>query len=113
MNKQLSRLLQSRPKRRKGDTQQLAAQLAPLEEQKTHEQTMGQRGAVQESGAIIVGYQGVRLSHDVVEHRASQRFLDMEPVVLFILGLMLAFIAFIAWQIWRMPPDFVEKMLSL
>lgn len=109
MNKQLSYLLQHRVKGKKGDTTQLAAQLAPLEEQNkraaseqgAHGAT--QTGATQEYGAIVVGNEGLRLSKDIMEGRAGSGFLGMEPVVLVILGLMLAFIAFIAWQITRMP----------
>ena len=35
----------------------------------------------------------------------EKTFLGMEPVVLVILGVMLAFIAFIAWQISLMPAE--------
>ena len=34
----------------------------------------------------------------------EKTFLGMEPVALVILGFMLCFIAFIAWQISLMPP---------
>jgi len=119
MNQRFSHLLQHRSKRRKGDSAQLAAQLAPLEEQESREQTQGsgvpveaQRGAIQESGAIIVGGQDLRLSRDITEAKASGKFLGLEPVVLVILFLLLAFIGFIAWQIWRMPPELVEKLLG-
>ena len=121
MNKQLSYLLQHRSKRKKGDTAQLAAQLAPLEEQKGRD-ALGQgdsgqgsspAGATQEYGAIVVGNENVRLSKDIMEGRAGSGILGMEPVVLVILALMLAFIAFIAWQISRMPPELIESLLSL
>lgn len=111
MNKQLSYLLQHRVKGKKGDTTQLAAQLAPLEEQKggaAHEQAHHDEGGshggvIQEYGAIVVGNENLRLSKDIMEGRTGSGFLGMEPVVLVILGLMLAFISFIAWQISRMP----------
>jgi len=113
MNKQLSYLLQHRVKRKKGDTTKLAAQLAPLEEQKGQNAPQQvdsghsaiQGGATQEYGAIVVGSENVRLSEDIMEGRAGNRVLGMEPVVLAILAFMLAFIAFIAWQISRMPVD--------
>jgi hypothetical protein len=111
MNKQLSYLLQHRVKRKKGDTAQLAAQLAPLEEQKTHApQKPGHNDqashgvATQEYGAIVVGNENLHLSGDIMEGRAESGFLGMEPVVLVILVLMLAFIAFVAWRISLMPP---------
>lgn len=115
MNKPLSYLLrhelQHRVKRKKSDTTQLAAELAPLEEQKTREaQEQGESGqggshggATQEYGAIVVGNEAVRLSKDIMEGRTRSGFFGMEPIVLAILAFMLAFIAFIAWQISRMP----------
>jgi len=113
MNKALSYLLrhelQHRAKRNKSDTTQLAAELAPLEEQdrhtaQGHSGPGGDRGgATQEYGAIVVGNEGVHLHEDIMEGRAGRGFLGMEPVVLVILVFMLAFIAFIAWQISRMP----------
>jgi hypothetical protein len=113
MKKPLSYLLQHRVKRKKGDTVQLAAQLAPLEEQKRPNATEQgdsrhgalQAGATQESGAIVVGNETVHLHEDLMEGRARSGFLGMEPVVLAILALMLTFIAFIAWQISLMPQD--------
>jgi len=113
MNKPLSYLLQHRAKGKKGDTTQLAAQLAPLEEQnRRNAPEQGdsghgaiQAGATQEHGAIVVGNEGLRLSRDVMEGGVRSGFLGMEPVVLAILALMLAFIAFIAWQISLMPPE--------
>jgi hypothetical protein len=110
MNKQLSHLFQHRLRRKKGDTTQLAAQLAPLEEQKGHEVQQqgygdsGHAGATQEYGAIVVGNENLRLSNDIMEGGASRTILGMEPVVLVILAFMLAFIAFIAWQISLMTP---------
>ena len=113
MNEHISHLFQRRLKHKKGDTTRLAAQLAPLEEQKRLDakgqggsgQGGSHGGATQEYGAIVVGDEGVRLSKDIMEGRAGSGVLGMEPVVLVILGLMLAFIAFIAWQISRMPPE--------
>lgn len=108
MSKPFSHLLQHRLRRKKGDTRQLAAHLAPLEERERHEQihasgNAGQSGAIQEPGAIIVRNQTLPLSKDIIDARTDGLFLGLEPVVLFIVGLMLAFILFIAWQISRMP----------
>ena len=110
MNKQLSYLLQHRVKRKKGDTTRLAAQLAPLEEQRVHNATeQGDSGhsaiATQEYGAIVVDNENVHLSGDIMEGEAGNEVLRMEPVVLVILALMLAFIAFVAWQISLMPSE--------
>ena len=113
MNKQLSYLLQHRVKREKGDTTRLAAQLAPLEEQKGQNAPPHvdsghgaiQGGATQEYGAIVVGNESVRLSNDLMEGKVGGGFLGIEPVVLAILAFMLAFIAFIAWQISLMPRE--------
>jgi len=110
MNNKLSYLLQHRVKRKKGDTAQLAAQLAPLEEQKSPEQDhsgqgASQGGATQEYGAIVVGNENLRLSGDLMEGSPAKGFLGMEPVVIVILIFMLAFIVFVAWQISLMPSE--------
>ena len=108
MNKDdLSRLVRHGTRRKKGDTAQLAAQLAPLEElTKSKEQGDGITSfhapvAHQEAGAIIVGAKGS--GDEMDERRKDKAPLGLEPVVVVILGLMLAFIAFIAWQISQMP----------
>ena len=80
-----------RKKRRKGDTQQLAAQLAPLEEQDPH------------FGTIIVDKDDLKLPAEISETQDEKHFLGLEPVVLVVLILMLSFIAFITWQISLMP----------
>ena len=99
-------------KRNKGDTAQLAAQLAPLEEQDTHAARLqgangrnkGQNGGrlIQEHGALIIDTDHLNLPKELTESGES-RFWDIEPVVLVIVGVMLVFIAFIAWQISLMP----------
>jgi hypothetical protein len=100
-------------KRHKGDTAQLAAQLAPLEEQDTRaarRQGANVHGAgghnggrlIQEHGALIVDTEGLHLPRELTETGESG-FRDIEPVVLVIVGAMLLFIAFIAWQISLMP----------
>jgi hypothetical protein len=100
----------SRRKAKKGDTAQLAAQLAPLEELAQPSATRvridsasGNGEAGQDSGAIIVDKDISHVPSDIMEGGNEKTFLGMEPVVLVILGVMLTFIAFIAWQITQMP----------
>ena len=109
----LKRTLHIRPKRKrkKGDTAQLAAQLAPLEEQDGHaaihqragEQPPDNSRADPVFGAIVVDNDNLQVPKGIMEGGDEKTFLGMEPVVLVILALMLAFIAFIAWQISLMP----------
>jgi hypothetical protein len=106
-----SRLHSRRKKRRKGDTDQLAAQLAPLEEQDkpAAEQQIGiplnvaSGEADRNFGAIIVDNENLNLPTDIMETQEKKQFWGIEPVVLVVLILMLSFIAFIAWQISLMP----------
>lgn len=101
----------SRGKRKKGDTTQLAAQLAPLEEQdkRIDAKQIGtgataDKGQVERgSGAIVVDNDNMNFPREITEERGEQTFWGMEPVVLAILIVMLVFIAFIAWQISLMP----------
>lgn len=98
-------------KRRKGDTDQLAAQLAPLEEQDKpaaehqigshHNAVNGQ--ADLNYGAIIVDNENLKVPTDIMEAQEEKRLFGVEPVVLVVLFLMLGFIAFITWQISLMP----------
>jgi hypothetical protein len=99
-------------KRKKGDTARLAAQLAPLEEQnklasehqmRPHSLTEG--GANQEVGAIVIENRLGTLGKDITDETSGETFLGMEPVVLVILGVMLIFIIFIAWQISLLPVE--------
>ena len=97
-------------KRRKGDTRELAARLAPLEEQNRGAaklqlpvgQVSDNGGAIQEVGAIVVDNASGALSNDIMESAVGKTYFGMEPVVLVILGVMLAFIGFVAWQISNM-----------
>jgi hypothetical protein len=110
-NVKSSRLHPRRKKRRKRDTDQLAAQLAPLEEQDkpAAEHQIGSRidsasgPADQHFGAIIVDSENLKVPRDLMETQDEKRSLGIEPVVLVVLILMLGFIAFIAWQISLMP----------
>jgi hypothetical protein len=100
-----------RKKRRKGDTDQLAAQLAPLEEQDkpAAEHQLGSPlnaisgQADRHFGAIIVDNEDLKVPTDIMETGEEKQFLGIEPVVLVVLILMLSFIGFIAWQISLMP----------
>jgi hypothetical protein len=102
----------ARRKGRKGDTAQLAAQLAPLEErskpaavkQAGIDSPSGNGQVLEDSGAIIVDRDPTHVPRDMMEEGGEKTYLGMEPVVLVILGVMLTFIAFITWQITQMPP---------
>lgn len=105
--------LPPRRKRKKGDTAELAARLAPLEEldkstaakQLSLSPHLGDPQADPHYGAIVVDNEGLHIPKDILEGGDEKTFLGMEPVVLVILGVMLAFIAFIAWQISLMPSE--------
>lgn len=101
-------------KHKKGDTARLAAQLAPLEEQSkqaavkqvaTMDPKLTPDQTVAEFSGIIVDNTNLHVPQDILEGGGEKTYLGMEPVVLVILGLMLGFIAFIAWQISLMPPE--------
>ncbi len=103
--------MRSRGKRKKGDTAQLAARLAPLEEldKTSAARQLASRPHLRDPmadphyGAIVVDNDNMNLPKDIMEGSGGETFLGMEPVVLVILAVMLAFIAFIAWQISQMP----------
>ena len=109
-NMNSSRSHSRRKKRRKRDTDQLAAMLAPLEEQDkpAAEHQIGSHVDAASStdrhfGTIIVDNEELKVSADIMETQAEKQFLGMEPVVLVVLILVLSFIAFITWQISLMP----------
>jgi hypothetical protein len=97
--------IHSRGKHKKGDTAQLAAQLAPLEEldQKSAAKQLGSAPPDQQEGVIVVDNDNLHVPREIMEGGDEKTYFGMEPVVLVILGLMLAFIAFIAWQVTLMP----------
>jgi hypothetical protein len=111
-NTKSSGVHRTRKKRRKGDTDQLAAQLAPLEEQNkpAAEHQIGSPlkaatgHADRHFGEIIVDTESLKVPTDIMETQEKKGFLGIEPVVLVVLILMLSFIAFITWQISLMPP---------
>jgi hypothetical protein len=107
--KELSKLLAHRVKRRSGDRRDLAARLAPLEELRESSEvgrTNASQVVAQENGAIVVGVEQSELAKEAEKRNGA---LGLEPVVIVIVGLMLAFIVFIAWQIWRMPAQYVNN----
>ena len=105
--------MRSHGKRKKGDTAQLAAQLAPLEEvdKNSAAKQLGAIAPLAEAkvdphfAAIVVDNEGLHVPVDIMEGGNERTFMGMEPVVLVILGVMLVFIAFIAWQISLMPAE--------
>jgi hypothetical protein len=105
--------IHSRGKHKKGDTAQLAAQLAPLEEldkssaakQLGSSPHPGDPLADLQDGVIVVDNDNLHVPKDIMEGGDEKTFLGMEPVVLVILGVMLAFIVFIAWQISLLPAE--------
>jgi hypothetical protein len=110
MKKPPSHVHSRKHKRKKGDTDQLAAQLAPLEEQDkpAAEQQIGSHlestnGQQKRDGAIVVDNVNLSVPEGIIEGREEKQFLGMEPVVVVVLIIMLSFIAFIAWQISLMP----------
>ena len=111
MKKPPSRVHSRKHKRKKGDTDQLAAQLAPLEEldRPAAEQQIGSHlpstndQQQRDYGAIVVDNVDLSVPKDMIEGGAENQFLGMEPVVLIVLIIVLGFIAFIAWQISLMP----------
>ena len=100
-----------RRRRKKGDTAQLAAQLAPLEEQDA--QAARQQGAngrqsnngtiIQDRGALIVDTDHLNLPKEFTERRGGEHLWQIEPVVIVIVIAALLFIAFIAWKVSEMP----------
>ena len=105
--------IHSHRKQKKGETARLAAQLAPLEEQDRHaaEQQPENKAAVIKMqsdpgfSAIVVDKDDLLVPTDIMEGSGEKTYLGMEPVVIVILGVMLLFIGFVAWQITLMPVE--------
>lgn len=92
-----------RSKSKKGDTARLAAELAPLEERRSNLQHASLQDHPAEFSGIVIENADLHPGRDILESSGAKTFLGMEPVVLVILAVVLAFIAFIAWQISLMP----------
>jgi hypothetical protein len=104
----LRKQLHLHPKHKKGDAAQLAAQLAPLEELDGRTTSSGPTDDPKGNfalGAIVVDNDNLSIPKDIMEGSDEKTYLGMEPVVIVILGFMLVFIAFIAWQISMMPVE--------
>jgi hypothetical protein len=109
----MKRQMWSKRKRKKTDTAKLAARLAPLEEldQGRAAIQLGSKPGItdghpnNQNGAIVVDNESLNLPKDLTEESGEGTFFGIEPVVLVIFGVMLAFIAFIAWKISQMPPQ--------
>jgi len=101
--KQKKRRLWHRPdnRKQKGDLVEIAAQLAPLEEiHESRSPTANNNG-----GAIRMDTGALSLPKSLGEADENDSPLFRpEPVVIVILLIALAFIAFIAWQVSQMEP---------
>ena len=84
----------------------IAARLTPLEELKEFEdspQVEAHKGSADDT--IRVGSSSVRMPEQLIdEDRDAASIFRLNPVALFLLVIMLAFVAFITWQITLMPP---------
>ena len=94
-------------RREKTPTQELATRLAPLEEREEAAESQQAMPATERPAddTIRVDTSSVKIPTKFTEEeRSGARIFYLEPVAVFILVLMLAFIAFIAWQVTLMPP---------
>jgi hypothetical protein len=82
-----------------GNAEDVAAQLAPLEEQ-----TAARKSGATGGGSIVVDTSALKIPGGLVEEKErKQLIMGFEPVVLFIIALAVIFILFIAWRISQMP----------
>jgi hypothetical protein len=82
----------------------VAARLTPLEETEEFKESP-QRDGEHNADTIRVDSKSVPMPERLAEdEREGASIFRLEPVVLFVLVVMLAFIAFVAWQITLMPP---------
>lgn len=87
-----------------GDEDDSAERLTPLEESEEFKQSQQTEGRHAGDDTIHVDSSNVRVPENLVEdERRGARIFYLEPVVIFLLAAVLAFIAFIAWQITLMP----------
>lgn len=94
-------------KRDKRVTAELSARLAPLEEQKSPDEThqsMPPDTATAGDDTIRIDSTKLKVAEKFIEgEREGADIFRLHPVVVFILAAALAFVAFIAWQITLMP----------
>jgi hypothetical protein len=82
-----------------------SARLAPLEETKGFRQSAQHDGNHSARDTIRVGSASIKMPEQLIaEERDAADTFRPHPVVVVIVALALAFIAFIAWQITLMPP---------
>lgn len=83
--------------------EELAAQLAPPEEQQQQDAPDGD-GVHHAAGSIVVDTGALKMPHGFAESRRESRF-EISRVVAVTTVLMLLFTAFVAWLITRMPAE--------
>ena len=92
------------PGSRRGHEKNIAERLTPLEETEAFKRSPQRDGDHAPDDTIHVDSRSVRVPENLVdEDREGANIFRLEPVVLVILCLMLAFIAFVAWQVTLMP----------
>lgn len=104
LEKRESRREHNPVKAKSEETAKLASMLAPLEEQQGRAEAARGAGQRSNGGAIIVDTGPLKLPKDFTEQDEQGNTLGLEPVVIFILVLVLAFIAFITYLISIEPP---------
>ena len=81
-----------------------AERLTPLEETEEFKDSPQVEGTRRADDTIRIDNTSVPMPESLLEEeREGSSIFRLEPVVLFVLILMLAFIAFIAWQVTLMP----------
>ena len=81
-----------------------AERLKPLEETREFKESPQTDGDREATDTIRVDSKSVPMPEHLLEdEREGSRIFWLEPVVVFILVVMLAFIAFVAWQVTLMP----------
>ncbi|MDT5263213.1 MAG: hypothetical protein QOC61_2217 [Acidobacteriota bacterium] len=90
--------------RHEQDATSEAARLTPLEETKEFKRSSQRDGDHDADDTIRVDSASVRMPERLIdEEKEGGSIFHLEPVALVILAFMLAFIAFVAWQITLMP----------
>ena len=82
--------------------EELAAQLAPPEEQARAAD--GNGALPHAAGSIVVDTSAVKVPEGFAARKRESRF-EIGRVVLIVTALMLLFTAFVAWQVTRMPEE--------
>lgn len=85
------------------DAATVAARLAPAEEKGQPPPPAPEGGRGKNGGSIVVDTGALNLPAGFGKGASPRRLLGLEPVVIVIVALVLAFIAFVAWRITKMP----------